>query len=87
MLSERLEFKKSNRPSFQVLYLRNDASQKVEVDEVNEVDFFTVQERLEKGESVFITSKSTQKLNAPKGKNRVSRLKTRLVTAFYFDHE
>ncbi len=87
MLSERLEFKKSNRPNFQILYLRNDASQKVEVDEVNEVDFFTVQERLEKGESVFITSKNIQKLNTPKGKNRVSRLKTKLVTAFYFDHE
>ena len=87
MLSERLQFKKSNRPNFQVLYLRNDACQEVEVDEVNEVDFLTVQERLEKGESVFITSKNTQKLNPPKGRNRVSRLKTRLVTAFYFDHE
>ncbi len=87
MLSKMLELKKATPREFQVLFLRNDPSQEVEVHEVNNVDFLTVQEHLEHGESVFITSKTSQKVNSPKHKNNVSRsVKTRLATAFRFDH-
>ena len=76
-----------NPRKFQVLFLRNDDSQNVEIHEVKEVDFLTIQERLENGESVFITSKNSQKLNPPKQKYRGSRgIKTKLATAFYLDH-
>ncbi len=79
MLNQTLAIKKAT-PKFQVLFLRNDPSQEVEVHEVKNVDFYTVQERLERGESVFITAKQTQKLKVKKQKTR--NLKTRLVTAF-----
>ncbi len=69
---------------FQVLFLRNDASQNVEVQEMKRVDFLTVQERLERGESVFITARGVQKIAAPKPRSPRS-LKTRLVTAFSMD--
>ncbi len=80
MLSRTFIVKKAAPRSFQVLFLRNDSSDAVEVHEVKDVDFLTVQERLERGESVFITAKKSQKLQAPKTKGK--SLKTRLVTAF-----
>ena len=82
MLSDILEIKKMPR-KFQVLFLRNDSSQEVEVHEVKQVDFLTVQERLERGESVFITSKSSQQVKPPKQRGKLPRnVKTKLVTAF-----
>ncbi len=73
----------SRRSRFQVLFLRNDNSQEVEVHEVGHVDFFTIQQRLENGESVFITSKKSQMISAPKEKRSPSRsMKTKLVRAF-----
>jgi hypothetical protein len=84
MLEEVLEFEKIKPQDFQVLFLRNDSSQTVEVHEVKEVDFLTIQERLDKGESVFITSKTSQKIKPAKKPNGIRRsLKTKLVTAFY----
>ncbi len=86
MLRKMLKIRKIKAPKFQVLFLRNDASQEVEVQEVKEVDFLTVKERLEQGESVFITSKNSQKINAPKPKDLIQKsMKTKLVTAFYLD--
>jgi hypothetical protein len=83
MLSKIFEIKPCK---FQVLFLRNDDSERVEVHEVKEVDFLTIQERLENGESVFITKKNSQKISPPKQKSRVPRsMKTKLVTAFYLD--
>jgi hypothetical protein len=79
MLTRTLAIKKTT-PEFQILFMRNDSSQEVEVHEVKNVDFMTVQEHLKRGESVFITTKKTQKLSAPRQKCR--SLKTRLVTAF-----
>jgi hypothetical protein len=87
MLSEILRAKKEKSKEFQVLFLRNDPTQKVEVQDVREVDFFKVQEHLKHGESVFITSKRSQKLKPPKEKRRVSiGTRRKLVTAFYLDH-
>lgn len=81
MLSKVLEMK--NPSKFQVLFIRNDSTQGVEVHEVQDLDFLTMQERLDRGESIFITSIKAQKIKAPKQQRRT--LKTRLVTAFSVD--
>lgn len=49
------------RPVFQLLFLKYDDDQSVEVEEVSEIDFSEVKERLEHGESVFITAKHKEK--------------------------
>ncbi len=86
MLSEISKQRKEKAKQFQVLFLRNDSSQDVEVHEVKEVDFLTVQEHLEHGESVFITRKFAQKIRAPRNRRIVApHLKTRLVSAFYVE--
>jgi hypothetical protein len=85
MLSKMLELKKSKNRTFQVLFLRNDPSQEVEVQEGIEVDFYDIQRHLENGESVFITSKNTQKIRISEPKSKVNRqLKTRILTSFSF---
>ncbi len=87
MLREMLQIKKTKPQRFQVLFLRNDATQQVEVHEAGQVNFIEVQDHLEHGESVFITTKRSQKLNAPKRKEAACRFpKTRIVEAFYLDH-
>ena len=52
----------SPRITYQLLFLRNDKRQTVYVDEVDTVDFDSVKKHLEHGESVFITSRTEQKL-------------------------
>jgi hypothetical protein len=88
MLKEILEVKMKKPRVFQVLLLHNDASQEVELQEAEKVDFLRVQDHLKQGGSVFITSKNSQKLNVPKKKKRIYRktngMKT--LTTFYFDH-
>jgi len=51
---------------FQVLLLENDATLNVTVHQASQVDYSTVKEHLEKGGSVFITTKEHQKLSPPK---------------------
>ena len=51
------------KPLFQLFFLKDDEDQRVEVEEVEEIDFRGVKKRLEQGESVFITRKRKQKLN------------------------
>ncbi|MCW4010675.1 MAG: hypothetical protein NWF05_08655 [Candidatus Bathyarchaeota archaeon] len=85
MLSDMLELKNLKPRQFQVFFLRNDDSQAVEVHETGRVDFITVQQHLERGESVFITSKESQKVPTPPQKKPRPSVKSRLVTAFYFD--
>jgi hypothetical protein len=46
-----------DKPLFQLLFLRNDENQTVMVEEVEEINFGKVKERLEQGDSVFITLK------------------------------
>jgi hypothetical protein len=53
---------------FQVLLLNNNATQEVEVQKAEHVDFLRVQEHLKHGEAVFITSKRAQKLSLPREK-------------------
>jgi hypothetical protein len=86
MLRKILRSKEEKSHEFQVLFLRNDSTQQVEVQDVQEVDFFKVQEHLKQGESVFITSKKSQKLKFPKVSNHVrvgSRRK--LIPSFSLD--
>jgi hypothetical protein len=86
MLKNIVEVKKEETPVFQVLFLDNEGSQ-VEVHEAGEVDFLSVQRHLDRGQSVFITSKNTQKVPKPKEtKPRQSMKSTRWVTAYYFTH-
>jgi hypothetical protein len=50
------------KPLFQLFFLRNNENQTVIVEEVEEIDFGKVNERLEQGESVFITLKRKEKV-------------------------
>jgi len=52
----------NEKPQFRLFFLK-DEDQKVEVVEVETIDFSEVEDRLKHGESVFITRKSKQKLN------------------------
>jgi len=86
MLKNMVEVRKEEKLVFQVLFLDNDGSQ-VEVQEAGEVDFLSVQRHLDRGQSVFITSKNAQKLPTPKKmKPRQNMKNTRWVTAYYFTH-
>jgi len=49
------------RPLFQVLFLKDDKNDSVEVEETNEVDFQKVKDHLENGEAVFITRRLGQR--------------------------
>jgi hypothetical protein len=68
MLKNLTEAKKEKAKLFQVILLNNDATQGVEVQEAEQIDFLRVQKHLKYGGSVFITSKNFQKLFFPKGK-------------------
>jgi|WetSurMetagenome_2_1015567.scaffolds.fasta_scaffold1070394_1 hypothetical protein len=61
MLGEAVKIERNQSNKFQVMLLRND-SQDVEVHNVYQVDYLTIQKHLEQGGSVFITSKGSQKL-------------------------
>jgi len=50
------------RPVFQLFFLKDNESQSVEIVEIEEIDFRGVKERLEQGESVFITLKRKEKV-------------------------
>jgi hypothetical protein len=89
MLRELIDIKNEKTPTFQVMLLRNDSEQEVEVHEAENIDFQRIQEHLKQGGSVFITSKCSQKLSRPSLKQRhlsQKRRAMRTVTAFYFDH-
>ena len=88
MLRELVQIKTEETPTYQVMLLCNDASKQVEVHEERDVDFPRIQEHLQQGGSVFITSKPSQKIAPPTlpHKRAQRRRALRTVTAFYFDH-
>ena len=88
MLRELVELESEKTRTFQVMLLDNDASNKVEVHEEREVSFSRIQEHLQRGGSVFITSKPSQKVKFLTMPRKVPQRKRapRMVTAFYFDH-
>jgi len=88
VLRELFDLRNEQNLTFQVMLLRNDSSDQVEIHEEMEVDFPRIQEHLKCGGSVFITSKPSQKIAPPAlAKTRTQRRRaTKIVTAFYFDH-
>lgn len=88
MLRELVEIKTEKARTFQVMLLGNDASDHVEVHEEREVFLPRIQEHLQRGGSVFITSKPSQKIaiRAMQEKGQQRRRAAKTVTAFYFDH-
>ena len=89
MLRELIDAKTEKTQTFQIMLLKNDAEQEVEVHEAENVDFLRIQQHLQQGGSVFITSKCSQKLSRPTLKQRSASRKRnamKTVTAFYFDH-
>ena len=69
---------------FQVLLLKNDESEDVEVQESKQVNFFQVKEHLKKGGSVFITSKDSQKMSYPKTKAQQNYRKSKKTYRLFF---
>jgi hypothetical protein len=89
MLRELLRNDSEKEYTFQIMLLKNDATEEVEVHESEEVDFCQIQEHLRNGGSVFITSKPNQKLALQTINNKRAprkRKAVRTVTALYFDH-
>ncbi len=76
--------KKGKSPVFQILLLDNAASDDVEVQEAEEVNFFQVKQHLKNGGSVFITSKENQKMAYPKAKAQANYSKARRNMGFLF---
>ena len=52
------------RTVFQLIILNDNEDQGVEVKEVDEIDFTEVKMRVEKGDSVFITRRENEKIDA-----------------------
>jgi len=69
-----------------VLLLDNDDSDDVEVQEGKQVDFCQVKEHLKNGGSVFITSKTAQKLSFPKNKAHQNYNHSRKTLGLIFRH-
>ena len=76
--------KKTKPPTFQVLLLDNNATEDVEVQEAEHVDFYHVKEHLNNGGSVFITSKNAQKIFYPKAKAQLNYTRSRKTLGFIF---
>jgi len=86
MLKNSAEATKEKAQVFQVLLL-NDASEEVEVQEAEKIDFLRVQRHLKQGGSVFITSKNSQKLSMPREKTpNQKKNPTRKITASHVSH-
>jgi hypothetical protein len=56
--------KTEKKPLFQMVFLKGDKDQSVEVEEFTEISCDLIRARLEQGESVFITRKSMHKLRS-----------------------
>lgn len=61
---------------FQLIFLSDDENQGVEVKEVDEINFTEVKMRVENGDSVFITKRENEKVNASSLRHRTKK-KTR----------
>jgi hypothetical protein len=89
MLCEIMQIKSEKPRTFQVMLLSNDESKNVEVHEEKEIDYSIIQNHLQCGGSVFITSKPSQKLTLPifpQKRSHPKRPAVRTVTAFYLNH-
>ena len=69
---------------FRLFFLKNDEKCSVEVEEVEKIDFTKIMERLEKGESVFISPKSKQESSTEILAKKFS--KENAAEPWYFTH-
>lgn len=63
------------KPVFQLIFLREDENQGVEVKEVDEIDFEEVKMRVENGDSVFITRRENEKIDISSLKHKTKKKK------------
>jgi hypothetical protein len=75
------EVHEEEKPNFQLIFLKDNKDQSVEVVEVEKIVFTEVEKRLEQGESVFITRKKKKKL-----KPRLIARKESYTEVLYFSH-
>ena len=73
MLKSLITIREGKPRMFQVLLLDNDESEDVKVEEAEHVDFERIEEHLAHGGSVFITSKSSQKIMASRDKKEAPK--------------
>jgi hypothetical protein len=85
MIKSFVKVKRGRPRVFQVLLLNDDEGEGVEVEEAELVDFGRVEEHLAQGGSVFITSKRSQKIAAPKSKKPRGKSNMRTVTVFHLN--
>jgi len=71
MLDFMLKMEKDQSVKFQVMLLHND-SHDVEVCDVSKVDYNIIQKHLDQGGSVFITSRSSQKIKSIPQKHKMN---------------
>lgn len=72
-LPRKIAAKLEPRPAFQLIFISEDKSEDVEVKEVDEIDFSEVSMRVAKGDSVFITRRETEKIDASSFKSKTKR--------------
>ena len=75
------EVHEEEKPKFQLIFLKDDEDQSVEVVEVEKIDFTEVEKHLDQGESVFITNKQKKKSKP----NLISK-KESYTEVLYFSH-
>ena len=68
-----VEIRNEKMRTFQVMLLGNDADNQVEVHEESEISFQRIQEHLQNGGSVFITSKPSEKIELPTMREKTRR--------------
>jgi hypothetical protein len=76
--------KKVESSLYQVLLLDNSKNQDVTVQEAEQVDFCVVKEHLKNGGSVFITSRTEQKISLPKSRAQINYSRSRRTMGFLF---
>jgi hypothetical protein len=81
------ELAPSKNKIFQILFLLQD-DDRVEVIETEKIDINLLMDRLEQGQSVFITPKSQRKITHPKLQRKISLLKSSVKERkpWYFAH-
>jgi len=70
---------------FHLFFLKNDENCNVKVEEVEEIDFTKIMERLEKGESVFISPKNKQESSKKMFAEKFSK-ENAVTEPWYFTH-
>ena len=75
MLSDTFLFHE-DKPLYKVIFLKDDIYQSVRIEEVDDINFSEIRKHLERGESIFITSKQNNKLMTYQTSNKVGKKNT-----------